>query len=578
MPPISIFPAPEKAAISAKSIVSDTYLSLDGISEVTYQPVPIEELDSAFGGYVDLAAKTQGGRVLAVSDEWLVIKLGYPSSIVGFEVDTSSASSQPPLVSVEGLIEPATSGDRSTIEKRCEREGVFDRSHHPTSAEDWAGQPWASLLREVGLSPSSRQGFKLKKSSSVSFTHIRFRRSLEGKLSCLRVYGSARQSFPEDRHEVFDLVSMAAGSTVTGYSNGHFGHPSNLLLPGRGQDTSDGWGTNMSSAEDDVVWCQINLGAAGHPTLIEVDTAHYKSTSAKMVTVHGFAALDTLQESPIVLLADATLKPHIQNFFRIPPEVSAGSPICSLKVTLLSGGGVQRVRVFGSRSWPAAMIQEDSPIGRRQMLEDEHTWNSKTLLAEPITSEAFAPWGQVIAIPNNDSNSILINQGTAQKFSNVGEFVNWRSYAAENHSALPDRSNPAIPAAKANIAVLHCNSPLTTSKIDVKMLERHPHSSQMFVPLGSDDNAGYVVVVAMDNADGSPDATTLKVFTVKNCQGINYKPNVWHHPMVITGKPMTFLTITHESGVAKDDCEVHWFNKEIDKDKDFETITVSLLA
>jgi len=294
------------------------------------------------------------------------------------------------------------------------------------------------------------------------------------------------------------------------------------------------------------------------------------------VTLHGFAESDTLHESPIVLLADATIKPHRQNFFHIPAAVSTGPAISSMKVIITPDGGIQRVRVFGARSWPAALIHKDSPIGRRQPLEDEYTWNQNTLLAEPITTEAFALWGQVIEIPSNDPNSILINRGTAQKFSNVGEFVNWRSYASEDHPALPDRSNPNITAAKANIAVLHCNSPLMTSKMDVKMLERHPHSSQMFVPLGGDDNGGYVVVVAKDKVDGNPDISSLKAFTVKNGQGINYKPNVWHHPMVITGQPMTFLTITHESGVAKDDCEVHWFKKETDDEEDSATTIVCL--
>ncbi|ORZ07802.1 hypothetical protein BCR41DRAFT_399614 [Lobosporangium transversale] len=66
----------------------------------------------------------------------------------------------------------------------------------------------------------------------------------------------------------------------------------------------------------------------------------------------------------------------------------------------------------------------------------------------------------------------------------------------------------------------------------------------MFVPMGGDGNGGFVVVVAKDQ-EGSegriPDLTTLKAFTVKNSQGVNYKPN---------------------SGVGKDDCEEYWFKKE----------------
>jgi len=193
---------------------------------------------------------------LVVSDEWLVIKLGYPGSIAGLEFDTSSLiCNHSPVVSVEGLVE--STADRPTGGAKHEREGVLEESHCSSSIMEWATQPWTSILPEVSLNPNSRQGFKLKKLTSVNYTHIRLRRCSEsGLLSRPRVYGTVQRSYPEDEYEVFDLASIITGSTVADYSGDHFGHPSNLLLPGRGCDTSDGWETKRSSAEDHE-WCQI---------------------------------------------------------------------------------------------------------------------------------------------------------------------------------------------------------------------------------------------------------------------------------------------------------------------------------
>ncbi|OAQ27800.1 Allantoicase, partial [Linnemannia elongata AG-77] len=519
----------------------------------------------------DLAVKSRGGKVLTTSDEWFaeshnlltaaapisrkghftpkgawfdgwetrrhgpeydwcVIQLGYPGTVAGFEVDTAFfTGNHSPFVSVEGFV----ASPSATV---------------ATGPED---VQWTPILPKVALNPDSRHGFKLEVPTTQFFTHIRFRMFPDGGVARLRVYGKVHQVLPEDKADVFDLAAVGAGARVEAFSDAHFGHPSNLLLPGRGHDMSDGWETKRSRAPGHVDWSLIKLGVAGHPTLIEIDTAHYMGNPPKSVTLLGYTAEDTLQENPITLLSEAPVKPHRQHFFEIPSEVSSGPAVTSVKVVMIPDGGIKRVRVFGSQSWPANAIPANSIIGQRRPLPDEDTWNLLTIEAEPITKEAFAPWGQVIEVPTYDPNSIKVNQGTAQKFSHIGYFSNLRSYALNDEPAV------------ANIAIFQCYKPIETKDIGVRLLERHPYSSQMFVPMGGDGNGGFVVVVAKDRtSDGNPDLSTLKAFTVANSQGINYKPNVWHHPMIVTGRPVTFLTITHESGVGRDDCEEYWFKKE----------------
>ncbi|KAG0258997.1 Allantoicase [Mortierella polycephala] len=594
--------SPSSAPVGTKLVPTEAVAS-------SYQTVETADLGTAFADYVDLAVKSRGGKVLHVSDEWFaearnlitaaapisrkghftangawfdgwetrrhgpeydwcVIQLGYPGTIAGFEVDTAFfTGNHSPFVSVEGFVAPlATSLGQADADAEKMNKSVAV----PDSAEGWESVNWVPILPKVPLNPDSRHGFKLDTPTSAYYTHVRFRMFPDGGVARLKVFGQVHKFLPENKAEVFDLAAVGAGGRVESFSDAHFGHPSNMLLPGRGHDMSDGWETKRSRAVGHVDWCQIKLGVAGHPTLIEIDTAHFMGNPPKAVALQGFVESDTLQENPITLLSEAPVKAHRQHFFEIPESISAGPAIASVKVVMIPDGGIKRVRVFGSQSYPAQPIPASSLIGKNQPLPDEHTWNLLTIAAEPITKEAFAPWGQVIEVPLYDPNAIKVNQGTAQKFSQIGQFVNWRSYAQDNESVSKngnksqDKTPPSedIRPATANIAIFQCYKPVETRDIGVRLLERHAYSSQMFVPMGG-DGGGYVVVVAEDRlSDGNPNLSTLKAFTVKNSQGINYKPNVWHHPMIVTDKPVTFLTITHESGVGKEDCEEYWFTKE----------------
>ena len=40
-----------------------------------------------------------------------------------------------------------------------------------------------------------------------------------------------------------DLAAMENGGTAVGWSNMHYGHPRNLIAPGRADNMGDGWET-----------------------------------------------------------------------------------------------------------------------------------------------------------------------------------------------------------------------------------------------------------------------------------------------------------------------------------------------
>jgi len=67
----------------------------------------------------------------------------------------------------------------------------------------------------------------------------------------------------------------------------------------------------------------------------------------------------------------------------------------------------------------------------------------------------------------------------------------------------------------------------------VGTLERHPHTSQAFVPMGSTSETAYIVIVADDKKDGTPDLSSIKAYAMKGDEGICYAAGVWHAPMAV---------------------------------------------
>ncbi|KAG0319007.1 Allantoicase [Dissophora globulifera] len=361
-----------------------------------HHAVEAKNIDDAFKDYIDLAVATRGGKVLNVTDEWFadaenlltakapiscpgkfvpsgawydgwetrrhnphydwaIIKLGYPGTIAGFEIDTAFfTGNHAPFASVEGFKEDATSM-------------VVERTH-----EQWAAVEWTSILPKVALNPNARHGFKLEQPTTDYYTHIRFSIYPDGGVARLRVFGAVHKLIPENKHEIYDLASAGAGSVVTEFSDAHYGHPSNLLLPGRGHDMSDGWETKRSRTQGHVDHAVIKLGQPGHVTDIEIDTAHYKGNAPKAVTIAGF---ELHSDEPILLLDQVPVTPHRQHFFEVKSDLTERR-IATVNVIMIPDGGIKRVRIWGASQLPAVQPVE-SLMNVRQELPDEHTWHIK---------------------------------------------------------------------------------------------------------------------------------------------------------------------------------------------------------
>ncbi|MHA6907671.1 ureidoglycolate lyase [Ralstonia pseudosolanacearum] len=149
------------------------------------------------------------------------------------------------------------------------------------------------------------------------------------------------------------------------------------------------------------------------------------------------------------------------------------------------------------------------------MSRDTAAAEARTALAiEPLTREAFAPFGDVIELEG--ARQFPINQGTTTRFHDLANVE-----VGEGGRALINlfRGQPrALP-------------------FEVTMLERHPRGSQAFIPL---NERPYLIVVA---PAGALDPARLRAFVTRGWQGVNYAPGVWHHPLLALDVVSDFIVV-----------------------------------
>lgn len=184
--------------------------------------------------------------------------------------------------------------------------------------------------------------------------------------------------------------------------------------------------------------------------------------------------------------------------------------------------------------------------------------------ARKLTPEAFAPFGGVISADDQIKKVqvSLANYGTATKIHKVAPIINNYANCASGQPAT------------ANWNIFRCSAPKHLirrsegSKVyTAKVLERHPYSSQTFIPMGQDRSLiSYIVIVAKtDEATPQklPDPTTVQAFVCRGNQSITYGPGIWHAPMVViddTIDHIDFAVLIHENGVPEEDCEECYFD------------------
>lgn len=150
------------------------------------------------------------------------------------------------------------------------------------------------------------------------------------------------------------------------------------------------------------------------------------------------------------------------------------------------------------------------------------------LRLEPIEAHSFAPFGTLVQ--RGPGVGVSVNLGAATRHA--------LDAALEHH-----------PDARHTLAIYHLHA--VAEPVVLRVLERHPQSAQLFVPMGA---ARYLVCVCPADAAGEPDLAGLRAFVAEAGQGILYRRGVWHHPLLSLGEACDLLMAMGATGTAAD-CE-----------------------
>ena len=124
----------------------------------------------------------------------------------------------------------------------------------------------------------------------------------------------------------------------------------------------------------------------------------------------------------------------------------------------------------------------------------------KEIVIQPLTREAFAPFGDVIETEN--AHNFPINGGNATRYHDLAKI-----------DTTGEKARPMIS------LVRGVPYPLP---LKLTMVERHPLGSQAFIPLS--DNP-FLIVVSRETEEGPSEPIAFKTTPG---QGVNIARNVWH--------------------------------------------------
>jgi len=133
----------------------------------------------------------------------------------------------------------------------------------------------------------------------------------------------------------------------------------------------------------------------------------------------------------------------------------------------------------------------------------------------PLTDAAFAPFGAIVQAPAE---------------------AGVRNFYTEWLGSERAGMTPRLHVNKVMASALPCS---------IDLLERHPYSSQIFIPL---DVSRYIVVVAPET-----DITSVQAFLAPGNVGIVYRAGVWHAGARVLDRAGSFAVIMWRNDSADDE-------------------------
>ena len=149
-----------------------------------------------------------------------------------------------------------------------------------------------------------------------------------------------------------------------------------------------------------------------------------------------------------------------------------------------------------------------------------------------ISKSNFSAYGDLIS--TDDINPMDINAGYAKRFDDLANV------------------DTSIDGGKTIVSIFSALKRTFPMKID--MMEKHPLGSQAFIPM---KEITFLSFVAPPGE--SPEISKIQSFIIPPKTGINYKPGIWHFPLIST-EDTDFLVIDRK-GSGKN-LIIHKFEKE----------------
>ncbi|RME17196.1 MAG: ureidoglycolate lyase [Alphaproteobacteria bacterium] len=138
---------------------------------------------------------------------------------------------------------------------------------------------------------------------------------------------------------------------------------------------------------------------------------------------------------------------------------------------------------------------------------------SRTIVPEPLTAAAFAPFGDVLEA-----------EGAPDRIINRGRCGRWH-----------DRARLDVDGGRAGVSLFRAEPCALPLRLD--LMERHPLGAQCFVPMSPDP---FLVVVAPDEG-GTPGRP--RAFLTRPGQAVNYHRGTWHGVLTPLAAPGLFAVV-----------------------------------
>ncbi|KAK1945255.1 Allantoicase [Phytophthora citrophthora] len=353
-------------------------------------PVFIADKFTSFGKWMD-GWETRRKRI--AGHDWCILALGVRGAVNVIDVDTAFfTGNNAPRVSIQAAdFSQGSDGEAAmrvlTTNATDDRPmGVCATPEEFNLVEQLHSDKWTEIVPPTTLGPgyaeTRRNLLQVQSSKQGPWTHLRVNMFPDGGIARLRVYGEVVMDWLHvPSSKLLDLVSVAHGGKVVGFNDAHYGHPRNLMAPGRSKTMAGGWETARKVTRPAILeadpttgllevpgkdWVVLKLGHLGVIQQVEVDTNHFKGNFPESCVVYGtrFYGSDTselLKDSAVqweVVLPRVKLQAHKQQHFTVAEGsvnfIPAG--VNYVKLEMFPDGGISRLRLLGFKKEAAARL------------------------------------------------------------------------------------------------------------------------------------------------------------------------------------------------------------------------------